>query len=199
MREDRQDAIAAAAYRLLEQHGFAATTMQAIAREARASMETFYRWYGDKTGLFRALIARNTAEVATRLDALDSPGLDRLQGTGAALLTMLLGDRAVALNRAAAADATGTLGAALAEGGRNALLPRLHATVAQAQAAGALAPDADTATLTEHWLALLLGDLQIRRVTGAMPALPPAAIAQRAETAATLLARLYAPGVRPYL
>ncbi len=49
MREDRQDAIAAAAYRLLEQHGFAATTMQAIAREARASMETFYRWYGDKT------------------------------------------------------------------------------------------------------------------------------------------------------
>ncbi len=112
---------------------------------------------------------------------------------------MLLGDRAVALNRAAAADATGTLGAALAEGGRNALLPRLQAIVAQAQAAGALTAEADPAELTEQWLALLIGDLQIRRVTGAMPALPPDAIARRAENAATLLARLYAPRPRPYL
>ena len=197
MREDRQDAIAAAAYRLLEQHGFAATTMQAIAREARASMETFYRWYGDKTGLFRALIARNTDEVAAALDGLPDAGIDRLHRTGAALLTMLLGDRAVALNRAAAADASGTLGAVLAEGGRNALLPRLQAVVQQAQATGALAAHADTVTLTEHWLAFLIGDLQIRRVTGALPPLPPDTIAARAETAAALLVRLYAPTATP--
>lgn len=197
MREDRQDAIAAAAYRLLEQHGFAATTMQAIAREAHASMETFYRWYGDKTGLFRALIARNTDEVAATLDALDSAGLDRLHRTGTALLTMLLGDRAVALNRAAAADATGALGAVLAEGGRNALLPRLQATIQHAQTTGALTQDGDALAVTEHWLALLIGDLQIRRVTGALPPLAPEAIARRAETAAALLARLYAPAAKP--
>lgn len=197
MREDREEAIATAAYHLLEQQGFAGTTMQAIAREARASMETFYRWYGDRTGLFRALIARNTTEVASVLDGLSDAGLspaDQLDRVGTTLLTMLLGERAVALNRAAAADPTGALGAALALGGREALLPRLETMMQRALDAGHfLAPDADARALTDLWLTLLIGDLQIRRVTGALPPQPPEAIARRSATALVMLSRLYAP------
>lgn len=197
MKETREEAIAAAAYGLLEQHGFAGTTMQAIARQARASMETFYRWYGDKTGLFRALIARNTAEVAAVLDGLEQ-GQGHPEQVGTALLTMLLGDRAVALNRAAAADPGGTLGAALAAGGREALLPRLQAMMQRERDAGRLvAPDA--ACLTELWLTLLIGDLQIRRVTGALPPLPPEAIAARSTAALVTLRHLYAPAANAYL
>ena len=51
-RDIREEEIEAAAYRLLEERGFAGTGMQAIAQAAHASNETLYRWYGDKTGLY---------------------------------------------------------------------------------------------------------------------------------------------------
>lgn len=199
MRNDREEAIATAAYRLLEHHGFAGTTMQAVAREAHASMETLYRWYGDKTGLFRALITRNTDQVAATLDrslAQGQTGLHRLADAGPALLTMLLGPRAVALNRAAASDATGSLGQTLAEGGRGALFPRLAAVMQHAVNDGALAGE-PAGALTELWLTLLIGDLQIRRVTGALPPLAPEDIARRADRALGLLCRLYAAPLSP--
>ena len=192
MRADREEAIATAAYHLLEQQGFSGTTMQAIARQAHASMETLYRWYGDKTGLFRALITRNTEEVAATLDANKATGLPALAAVGPALLTMLLGPRAVALNRAAATDPSGSLGAALAAGGREALMPRLSALTQQAISDGTLAGDTADA-LTGLWLSLLIGDLQIRRVTGALPPLSPPEIAGRATRALENLTRLY-PG-----
>ncbi|MEQ8740678.1 MAG: helix-turn-helix domain-containing protein, partial [Hoeflea sp.] len=63
MREEtraaRQAQIEQAAYEVLEEKGYAATSMLAIAKRARASNETLYNWYGDKTGLFRALVVRN--------------------------------------------------------------------------------------------------------------------------------------------
>jgi AcrR family transcriptional regulator len=199
MRNDREDAIVAAAYGLLERQGFAATTMQAVAREAHASMETLYRWYGDKTGLFRSLITRNTDEVAATLErslAQGQTGLQRLADAGPALLSMLVGPRAVALNRAAASDATGSLGQTLAEGGRGTLFPRLVAVMQQAVAEGALTGEpADT--LTDLWLTLLIGDLQIRRVTGALPPLAPQDITRRADRALQTLCRLYAAAPQP--
>jgi AcrR family transcriptional regulator len=195
MRGDREEAIVAAAYALLERQGFAGTTMQAIAREARASMETLYRWYGDKTGLFRALIARNTGEVAETLREATGAALplpDLLDRVGTALLAMLLGPRAVALNRAAAADATGTLGQALAQGGRETLLPQIRRMIETALTSGDL-QGASAEALTETWLSLLIGDLQIRRATGALPPPPPEALASRAQAARLHLLRLYAP------
>lgn len=195
MRGDREEAIVAAAYALLERQGFAGTTMQAIAREARASMETLYRWYGDKTGLFCALIARNTAEVAETLREATEAALplsDLLDRVGTALLAMLLGPRAVALNRAAAADATGTLGQALAQGGRETLLPQLCRMIDGARAAGHL-QGAPAEALTDLWLSLLIGDLQIRRATGALPPPEPETLSKRAQAARDHLLRLYAP------
>ena len=196
MRADREEAIATAAYGLLEQQGFAGTTMQAIARQARASMETLYRWYGDKTGLFRALITRNADEIAATLDANTATGLPALAQIGPPLLAMLLGPRAVALNRAAAADPTASLGAALATGGRDALFTRLVGLMQQALADGTLAGDSAEA-LTDLWLSLLIGDLQIRRVTGALQPLSPQAIAQRADRAMENLTRLHAGPALP--
>ena len=197
MKEDaraRRDAqIAEAAYALLAEKGYGGLSMLAVARRARASNETLYRWYGDKTGLFRALIARNAAQIATALDRgaadADDP-LDILRDLGPRLLTMLLSDRAVALNRAAAADATDSLGAVLAEAGRGAILPRIQSLFTRLAASGVVRSPEEAAAV---YVDLLIGDLQIRRATGAMAAPTSADIEIRARRAEHFVVTTFAP------
>ncbi len=200
MRQDakaeRHAQIEAAAYRVLEEKGYAGTSMLAIARAAKASNETLYNWYGDKTGLFKALVARNAEEIRRSLtEALahgDDP-LETLGSVGPRLLQMLTGPRAVALNRAAAADPTGVLGAALAEGGRNTIGPLIGAVLGQAQKAGQVAAD-DPDALLELYLGLLIGDLQIRCVVGRADPITPEASKARSDRALHYLTRLSKPG-----
>lgn len=192
-KDTRNAQILDAAFQMLEERGFSGLSMQAVARAARASNETLYNWYGDKTGLFRQLIAQNTAALRNRLDALpDQPPLDRLAAFGPLLLTMLLGPRAIALNKAAAADDSGTLGPALAAAGRDTVKPWVEEVMARAVACGQL-QDAPPDTLAETYLTLLIGDLQIRRVTGAIAPLSEAQIATRAGRAIALLEKIFPP------
>lgn len=192
-RARKEDVIAEAAYRLLAERGFAGTSMLAIAKAAKSSNETLYNWYGDKTGLFRALVVRNADDTARALEAGlagDDDPLDVLGRAGATLLAILLGPRAVALNQAAAADPTGTLGEALSSGGRARIAPLVAGLVARATAAGRLA--GDPRTMTETYFALLIADSQIRRVIGAMPEPTPDVCAARARAAVAGLKRLHA-------
>ncbi len=192
-REARAAEIERAAYEILEGQGFSGLSVQAVAKAARASNETLYRWYGDKAGLFEALIRRNSALVAEALEAArgETPLL-RLRSIGPVLLTMLLGPRAVALNRAAAADASGALGRALAREGRDTVAPWVIAEMSAAVDAGELSGAAPE-VLAETWFSLLIGDLQIRRATGALAEPRPAYIETRAQGALDRLARLYPP------
>jgi AcrR family transcriptional regulator len=178
-KEKREAQIAEAAYRLLEERGYGAVSMLMIAKAAKASNETLYKWYGDKAGLFLALVQRNTREVQVVLDGL-SPQADlreALSQVGPVLLAMLLGPRAVALNRAAAGDASGRLGQALAEAGRNVVGPMLARMMARAEIA---LPPREAAQL---YIALLVGDSQIRRVIGVMAEPDQAEIRERADRA----------------
>lgn len=201
-RSDREQEIEAAAYQLLEQRGFSGTGMQAIALAARASNETLYRWYGDKIGLFRALISRNAEIVAAAIRASRQKGdhgLEVLDRAGPVLLTMSLGNRAIALSRAAAADATGELGRTLDESGRDVVIPQIGKLMAEAMQLGQVAGrPCDSAVtprdLAELWLALLIGDLQIRCVTGAIPALTEDEAHTRCRLARERLLRFYPKG-----
>ena len=188
----RQEQIEIAAYQLLEQKGYAGTSMQGIARLAKASNETLYNWYGDKQGLFKALVARNAAEVKTLLeeelcaqrDALGILGL-----LGPRLLSLLLGPRAIALNRAAAADSSGALGQALSQAGRESVAPLLIQVLERAKVAGKLFYDrSDQAVVL--YLDLLVGDLQIRRVIGVLPPPDDAFCQERSERAIKMLVKL---------
>lgn len=181
---EREAQIAEAAYAVLAQKGFAGLSMLAVAKRAKASNETLYRWYGDKIGLFRALILRNAEQVTAQLESLPERGAGRevLEALGAALLDMLLSPRAVALNRAAAADASDTLGAVLAEAGRGTVFPRLMSVFERLCAAGEVGgPPEEAAAL---WVDLLVGDWQLRLVTGAMRVPDAAARAARVRRAA---------------
>jgi len=192
MRSDKRAArrreIEEAAFTLLLEQGYAATSMLSVARRAGASNETLYRWYGDKTGLFRSLVEANAEQVTARLSVALETGEDvdaALLSAGAQLLTMLTGQRAVALNRAAAADQTGALGAALAEAGRGSVRPLL------ARALSVLLGDVQGNEAVETYVGLLVGDLQIRRAIGAIEPLTPAEAQERSARALALLRRLY--------
>lgn len=167
----RQQQIEAAAYEVLEANGYGGTSMQGIAKRARASNETLYNWYGDKQGLFRALVTRNAEEVKTHLEAelqTDHGALSILGTLGPKLLDLLTGDRAVALNRAAAADSSGELGATLSKAGREAVFPLLEQVLLRAREEGHLRFE-HSGEAVGIYLDLLIGDQQIRRVIGRLP------------------------------
>ncbi|MEJ6395675.1 TetR/AcrR family transcriptional regulator [Gymnodinialimonas sp. 2305UL16-5] len=189
--EARRKQIEDAAYRMLGERGYAGTSVQAIARAAKASNETLYNWYGDKKGLMAALVARNTDTVRIALaQASGGTPMNQLAQLGPILLGMVLGPRAVALNRAAAADPSGDLGRAISEGGREVVAPLITSIMGQAVQNGTLSGSPED--LAELYLTLLIGDLQIRRVTGAMDTPTPGYTASRSEAALAALSRIAA-------
>ena len=194
----RQEKIEEAAYAVLEAKGYAGASMLAIAKAAKASNETLYNWYGDKNGLFKALVLRNAEQVKTLLeDGLrsDRQPLEILRALGPHLLALLVSPRAIQLNRAAAADPTGELGAAISERGRETVGPLIGAVIERARREGALAFDLTGETVSLY-LSLLVGDLQIRRVIGREPPLDEIAINRRAEQAYDRFLRLNPPSAR---
>lgn len=193
-RSIRQDQIEQAAYAVLDAKGYGGTSMLAIAKAAKASNETLYNWYGDKTGLFAALVRRNAAEVKALLEdqiAAGGDAADTLARVGPVLLRLVTSDRAVALNRAAAADPTGELGRVLAAEGRETVAPLIAQVIAQGREQGRFAFD-DLAMACETWLGLLIGDIQIRRVVGRMPQPGQEALAARADAALRNFLSLFA-------
>ena len=187
-RKARRKEIQQAALALLVQHGYAATTMASVAKAAGASLETLYKWYGDKPGLFRAMVQANIEELRDELvmsaAAFRDP-LAAVQEFGPQLIAVLTSEEVVALNRAAAADPSGDLGRIIAEAGRGSFAPQLTDLFSR------VIEGEDPAQVTEVYLGLLLGDLQIRRVIARMPPPDTAEARQRADRALEMLRRLF--------
>lgn len=191
-RTQRQQQIENAAYEVLEAKGYSGTSMLGIAKQAKASNETLYNWYGDKQGLFQALVTRNAEEVKKHLQAelqSDNDALSILGTLGPKLLALLTGDRSVALNRAAAADSSGELGATLSKAGREAVFPLLEQVLLRAKDEGQLHFE-HSGEAVGLYLDLLLGDQQIRRVIGRLPAPSKTFIDDRSSRAVSRLRTL---------
>ena len=193
-RNARMAEIEAAAHALFAVQGFEGTSMLAIAKAAKASNETMYRWYGDKHGLFAQMVKRNAAEVSAALEAArqdEAPPLAVLSRIAPVLLGMLLGEKAILLNRAAASDPSGALGKLLADSGRETVLPLIAEVLDDAVAQGALTRPKDDA-LPPLFIRLLVGDQQVRRVIGSLVEPTPEEVARQAEVALAHLKRLCA-------
>ncbi len=194
-RAARMREIEAVAYGLIAEQGFEGTSMLAVAKAAKASNETLYRWYGDKKGLFLSMVEANTIDVRARMEAVLAEGTDPVEGlrqSAPVLLEMLLGEKAIALNRAAASDPTGQLGQALAAGGRERVFPLLQQLFGAAIRQGQLQPPkaGEIGTLFMH---LLVGDMQVRRVIGTMPEPSAQTVARQAACAMDQLEALCTP------
>ncbi|MEM1266051.1 MAG: TetR/AcrR family transcriptional regulator [Pseudomonadota bacterium] len=184
MRDDqkdaRRDAILDAALDLLREAGWRGASMRAIAARAQASKETLYAWFGNREGLFEALIRRNALSVQSTLApavvAKAAPE-DVLTRFGTALLDLQLGADAVLINRLAIADPV--LGAILAEAGRESTLPLLARFLSELDPEGAIRADPLDEAI-EDYLGLLKGDLQIAALLGVPRAVDTRAQARRA-------------------
>ncbi|UZD91395.1 TetR/AcrR family transcriptional regulator [Cognatishimia activa] len=182
-KQERHAAIVEAAYALLSEKGYAGASMLNIAKAAKASNETLYRWYGDKTGLFEAMVRDNASETEVLLRAAlkgDENPLQALQKISPIFLEMLLGERAILLNRAAASDPTGILGEAISKGGRDVIQPLFLGLI---QATGKVSEE-QLGAMTRTFVHLLIGDHQIKRVIGVMP--PPRSDEVKAQCALAL-------------
>ena len=194
-RVQRRDVILDAATAILREKGYRDTTMQDVARRVSASKETLYAWFGNKSGLFQAVIHRNADTVRTVLEAHldgDAPVEEALADVGRELARLLFGDGAVAINRAAISEARSepVLARILVETGREATLPFFVRYLERCRGADLLDFD-DPWEAAETFLGLLLGDLQVRRLLGVVDAPDARVIETRAKQAAVKFLRLY--------
>lgn len=138
------------------------------------------------------MVEENARTTRARLEAALAPGGDPLECLRRAA-PILLGERAISLNRAAAAGETGELGRALAASGREAVVPLLGALLAGAMEAGVIrAPSPQQAA--EWYVALLVGDLQVRRVNRVLAEPSADEIAARTDAAFPAFLRVCAAG-----
>lgn len=97
-----------AAERMFLERGYAAVRIDQLAVEARTAKRTIYRQYGDKAGLFEAVIRRlNDAVVDDMIDRFhpEQPVRDELIAFSTRLLDASLSEAALALYRLVAAEA----------------------------------------------------------------------------------------------
>ena len=194
-RAQRRDVILDAATAILREKGYRDATMLDVARRVSASKETLYAWFGNKSGLFQAVIRRNADRVRTVLEAhLDGNAAvdEALADVGRALAGLLLGDGAVAINRAAISEARSDpeLARILVETGREATLPFFVRYLERCRERGLLDFD-DPWEAAETFLGLLLGDKQIRRLLGVVETPDAGEIETRARQAAVRFLKLY--------
>lgn len=196
--ETRRRAVLEVAGRVLIEKGYAPTSMLQIAKAARASNETLYKWWPNKQALFADLVTENARLVVDAMRAAAEADITPwavLERIAPVLLRMLTGPLAIALNRAAAADSTGTrtLGPLLASEGRDRVGAALVDLMRRAMDAGEIAASDPRAAATLY-VTLLVGDLQIRLATGALAHIDEAEVDARARTAIAQFEVLSAPG-----
>ena len=103
----RTAAVLEAAARLFLEHGFERTTLDMVIAEAGGSRRTIYEQFGNKTGLFEAVVRKRNISMIAPLDAMEmsqrSPK-DTLTAFGRAFLRGLISDRAIRVFRLVAAE-----------------------------------------------------------------------------------------------
>jgi len=201
--DPRVEAILAATFHAFCEHGATGATTTEIARRARVSKREIYALFGDKSALFQALV-RQRAEAMRQGLALAPPRdqeslLAALEAFGRGFLTYLTDPTTIAVYRLAVGEAgrSPELGRALDGLGRATVWDALRGWVAEARDRGLLfAPEPDRAA--GSFMALLMADLPVRLMLGAVPTPEPAEIARRAAAARAGFARLWmGPGAAP--
>ncbi len=193
---ERWEEILNVALSVLAERGYRGASMLQIARRAQASKETLYAWFGDKRGLFEEL-ARWQAE---RVDAVITPNLERdgdepaevLRGFALELQRLLLGERAVVINRAAISEAASdpTFARILATQGRGSVVLKLERYLEGQRERGRLEFEEAEAAI-DAIIGLAIGDQQVRRLLGVLPMPETEQMEARAERAARMFLMLF--------
>lgn len=169
--------------------------MLEVARRSNASKETLYAWFGDKLGLFEAVIQRNAGRIRVALNGHldgDTSVESALTDFGRTLAAHLLCDNAISINRAAISEARSgpSLAGSLSKSGREPIHRTLVRYVEQCHERGLLRVE-DPNEAVDTFVGLLLGDAQTRRLLGVMEAPSEADIEGGATRATEQFLKLY--------
>ncbi len=169
--------------------------MLEVAQRAAASKETLYAWFGDKLGLFEAVIRRNAGRVRVALNGHlddDTSVEAALTDFGQSLAAHLLCDNAVAINRAAISEACSgpSLAGSLSKSGREPIHRTFVRYLEHCHERGLLNVE-DPNEAVDTFVGLLLGDTQTLRLLGVVDAPCETDIEGRAKRAAQKFVRLY--------
>ena len=194
-RAPRRAHILDVAAKILAERGYRDTTMLEVARRASASKETLYAWFGDKLGLFEAVMRRNAGAVRLALNGHldgDTSVESALTNFGRALAAHLLCDNAVAINRAAISEARSSpsLADSLSKSGRAPIHRTFVRYLEQCQARGLLNVE-DPNEAVDTFVGLLLGDTQTLRLLGVVDAPCESDVKGRAKRASQRFVQLY--------
>lgn len=176
----------------LIEKGFDKVTMLGVAKRSGSSKETLYSWFGNREGLFAALIERNGEAAAHRVSAallVDDDPRDVLTSFGTGLLRLLTGPESVALNRAAMSAPE--LSKLLLDGGRKRVGPIVEAYLVELNNAGVLKID-DASAAFKTLYGLVVQDAQIRVLLGDPPP-KPAHAKRQAALAVDRFFEIYSP------
>lgn len=162
----RRAAVLDAALAELLDHGAEGLRMQAVAARAGSSKETLYHWFGNRQGLLAALVEHQSEQVnAAVATAIDRPADPRaaLGAIARDLLSLLVGDVSIALNRAAMTSAP--LAEVLLRHGRHTTGPLVESFLGRMAAEGGLRIE-DPAEAFRLLYGLVVRDTQIRVLLG---------------------------------
>ena len=177
-RRAREGEILATALGVFLRSGYGASTVDELAAAAQVTKRTIYTYYGDKAGLFAAMVRHLAAAVS--LDATRDD--DTLETLSARIVARLHSDELVGLHRLVIGESARfpELAQILHRSGDARHIARL-ADHLRAERGPARVP------LAEPLFSLLLGEKHRRRLLGIDPAPTPAQAAAHADTALSRL------------
>lgn len=191
----RRQAFIAAAKNLFLTKGYAATPLEEVVAISGGSLTTLYQLFGNKHGLWEAIVAEVCDQITAPLQEAITLGEPR-----AALKNFAM--RLDALERSG--ESAGVLRLILAEGGKYPELVRtLFATGRDAAyeivgdylkahvAAGHL-KISDTALATQQFIALVCGDTMLRHACGVLEDITPEEAERRLDAAVDMFLKVYA-------
>jgi AcrR family transcriptional regulator len=169
-RRRKVEQILEAAGMLFREHGYGATSMDAVASAADVSKATLYVYFSGKRELFAAVITEEGERHSRSIIAGEAGQEDiraKLIRFGGAVQSLLVAPDTVASYRMVVAEAARApeLGRDYYENGAARLLDRLEEFFASAMASGKLR-SAHPRRAAEQFVGLVRGDLQLRALLG---------------------------------
>nr|WP_314073904.1 TetR/AcrR family transcriptional regulator [uncultured Roseococcus sp.] len=186
-----------AAGRLFLSEGFAAVSMDTVAREAGVSKATLYAYFSGKDALFGAVVSERCASMVGHSRIVsdhDAPLAECLRRQIDFWLRFLISPQALGTYRTVLAEGTRfpDLARAFFRSGPALGLSLIAQWIAEEQRRGRLRQNFDPAKVAPQFIALLRGDLYIKVALGLVPAPSEEAIAAEVDGATDLLLRAFA-------
>ena len=184
-----------AAFMVLQERGYAATSTREIAARAKVSKRELYAQFGSKEGILGALIAARAAKMRQPLEHPDVHDRASLVATlrafGAGFLGQLCDPAVVSIFRLAisGAERSPEMSRVLHDEARAPVRAAVEALMRQARAAGLVA--GEPSAMMARFLALLTGEVHVPLLLGLVATPEPSELVRSAKAATDAILRLY--------